>query len=163
MTFPRGFSLALLFIFISSLSACSGASNANTARQPSAVNVTDTNATRTNVEELGLLVKVPYEAEDIVWKEFPESKKIMAALRFSTADANKIVADAAGFGPSEAVTIAVETWFPEELVAQGDNSGDSALRGNAYRADAFFQDPYTSGRITRVEGTDYFILELNAK
>jgi hypothetical protein len=163
MTFSRGFSLTLCLISISVLSACSGAGNVNTTPQPSSANVAEKNAPRTNVEELGLLVKVPYEAEDIVWKEFPASKKVMAALRFSTADANKIVADAESLAPPEAVTIPVETWFPEELVAQGENSGDSELRGRAYRADAFFQEPYTSGRIIRIEGTDFFVLEVTAK
>jgi hypothetical protein len=42
-------------------------------------------------------------------------------------------------------------------------SGDDSLNGVAYAADSFYQEPFTSGRIVRVDGTDYFVLELSAK
>jgi len=60
------------------------------------------------------------------------------------------------------VSIPVETWFPEELVAQGETSGDTALRGEACSAASFFQEPYMSGRVVRIEATDYFVLEVTA-
>jgi len=33
----------------------------------------------------------------------------------------------------------------------------------SYPANAFYLEPYTDGRITRIENTDYFVLELTAK
>jgi len=45
----------------------------------------------------------------------------------------------------------------------GELSGDDSLKGLAYSADSFFQEPYTSGRVIRIDGTDYFVLELSAK
>ena len=60
-------------------------------------------------------------------------------------------------------TITSESWFPPELIAQGNVTGDDALNGLSYAANAFFQDPYNDGRITRIQGTDYFILEMSAK
>lgn len=143
--------------------ACSRPGNVNTGQSHPATSAANTNSARTNVEELGLLVKVPYEAEDIVWKEFPAAKKVVAVLRFSPADSKRIVLEAESFGGSEIATIAVETWFPEELTAQGETSGDGALRGHAYPANAFFQEPYALGRITRIDGTDFFILEVTAR
>ena len=155
--------LALL-LSVASLLACVGGQG--NATSPAATNgsnrgMGNSNSAKTNVEELGLLVKVPYATEDIVWKEYPTSKKVIAILRFSSADANKIVAEAGGI--PERTGIAVESWFPEELIAQTEMSGDNALKGVSYPATAFYQEPYTIGKITRVDGSDYFILELIAR
>ena len=108
-------------------------------------------------------VNVPYEAEDIVWKESTDRKEIIAVLRFSPEDADRIVADAAPRLVTQNVSLSSESWFPAELIAQAEMSGDDSLSGVAYAADGFFQEPYTSGRIVRVDGTDYFVLELSAK
>ena len=150
----------LLALVVAAFAGCGAAGNSNApkvANRP----VENSNAARTNVEELGVLVKVPYATEDIVWKEYPAKKKIIAIMRFSAVDANKIVAEAGG--TPENTGIAVESWFPEELIAQTEMSGDNALKGVSYPATAFYQDPYTVGKITRVEGSDYFILEVLAK
>lgn len=111
------------------------------------------------MEELGILVKVPYKTEDIVWKEDIDKKRILAVMRFSPADANKLVAEGGVTGTPE-TSIPVESWFPDELIAQGEMSGDAALKGVSYSAIAFVQEPYTVGKITRIEGTDYFILDV---
>ncbi|MEJ7624623.1 MAG: hypothetical protein WKF34_11585 [Pyrinomonadaceae bacterium] len=159
----RGLTLAcVLFFGVAVWSACVGggppANGANVGGERPGVN-----AAKTNAEELALFVRLPYETEDIVWKEFPTNKKLLAALRFSNADADKIGKECSTFGPAESVSLPVETWFPEELVAQGEMSGDSALRGLACPANSFFQEPYLSGRIARIESTDYFVLEVSAK
>lgn len=165
INFKYGVILAL-FLSAATLTACvSGTRNENLPPSTSVANTATANANsaKTNVEELGLLVNVPYLTEDIVWKEDAAKKKIIAVMRFSTADANKIVAEAEKNGAAQTVEIAVENWFPDELTAQGEMSGDNALKGLAYSANAFFLEPYTAGRITRIEGGDYFVLELSAK
>ncbi len=159
---------AILALFLSamSLSGCSGGttnSNIPLSTTTSNSDTNNANATKTNVEELGLLVNIPYEALDIVWKQDTASKKVVAVLRFSTEDANKIVAESEKFGPSQNVSLSVETWFPDELTAQGEMSGDSSLKGLTYPANAFYLAPYTSGRITRIERGDFFVLVLNAQ
>lgn len=121
------------------------------------------NQAQTNVEELGMLVNVPYETEDIAWKADIDQKRVIAVMRFSGADADRIVAEAGDPGSTAGVSIAAETWFPSELIAQSEASGDNALKGIAYPANKFYSEPYTNGRIVRVEGTDYFILELSAR
>lgn len=162
----RGRVVLALCLIAASLSACGGGNknvNANSPANTSNSAVENANTAKTNVEELGLLVNVPYETEDIAWKEDASRKKLIAVLRFSPDDSKKLVAEAAKSGVPENVSVAVETWFPGELTAQSDMSGDSALKGVAYPANIFFQEPYTAGRITRIEGGDYFVLELAAK
>lgn len=160
---PAGPILAF-FLFVASFTACVDGNNNNNARATAnAANraAENSNDPRTNVEELSLLVTVPYEAEDIVWKEDAVSKKVTAVLRFSPGDANKIVVQAQRYGAPQNVSMAVETWFPSELIAQGEMSGDSALKGLAYNANDFYLAPYTIGTITRIEGSDYFVLEVS--
>ncbi len=121
------------------------------------------NSAKTNVEELGLLANVPYETEDIVWKEDKVNAKLTAVLRFSPEDADKIVAESEKNGAPQRVNIAMESWFPAELTAQSELSGDQSLKGLAYPANIFYLAPYSSGRVARIEGSDYFILDLSAK
>ncbi|CAN5142032.1 hypothetical protein BH20ACI2_BH20ACI2_18710 [soil metagenome] len=118
---------------------------------------------KTNAEELGMLIQLPYEVEDIVWEQDHVTHNITAILRFSSEDANKLVAEAEKYGAGRAVSVSGESWYPDELIAQVEMSGDSTLKGTAFPANAFFQAPYTSGRVTRVEGVDYFILEVSSK
>ena len=158
----------ILALLLSSalLPACGGdTKNANAVLAANAANANSANANsaRTNVEELALLVNVPYETEDIVWKEDAAHKKVKAVLRFSPDDSKKIVAEAGKFGPSQDITVETEVWFPDELTAQSDMSGDSELKGTSYPANAFFQEPYTTGRIIHIEGGDYFVIEMSAK
>lgn len=165
MNIKSGVILAL-FLSTASLLACVGGNkNANVPPTTTASNSPGANANsaKTNVEELGLFVNVPYETEDIVWKEDTANKKVIAVLRFSPLDANKIVAEAEKNGPPQNVSIAVENWYPDELTAQSEISGDSTLKGLAYPANTFYLAPYTTGRITRIEASDYFVLELSAK
>ena len=163
MSFLRVFGLTALLVLILVSSSCSGSSNTNSQSSATAANARAANVAKSNTEELRMLVNVPYEVEDIVWKDYPSSKKVLAVLKFSPADADKIVADAEAAGAPETVSIPVETWFPEELIAQAGVSGDDALKGSAYPATTFFQEPYNSGRITRVGDSDFFVLEVAAK
>jgi hypothetical protein len=132
--------------------------NANTSLTDTA-SAAQANAARTNVEELSLLINVPYETEDIVWKNVSENR-VLAVMRFSAEDAGRVVTGSQAHGPAEKVSMAVETWFPDELIAQAEMSGDNALTGLSYPANDFFQQPFNAGRIARVEGGDYFVLEI---
>lgn len=110
-----------------------------------------------------MLINIPYAADESVWRSDASQKKLTAVLRFSAADCDKIAADAARYRPSENVTIPSETWFPDELIAQGDISGDDTLKGTASGANAFFQDAFNEGRLIRIDGTNYFVLEISSK
>jgi hypothetical protein len=151
-----------LFLCPAAFSSCGGTPkvNLNAAANTASEN---TNSAKTNIEELRMSVNVPYEAEDIVWKETAGRKQINAVLLFSSQDANKIVAEAAPRQAPQNVKLSSESWFPAELIAQSEMSGDDTLNGIAYAADGFYQEPFTAGRIVRIDGTDYFVLELSAK
>lgn len=154
--------LALTFV-VSAFAGCSETASTNTADNTSAVSAENANKANTNVEELGVLINVPYESEEAFWKQDAAHKKVIAVLRFPETEANRLVDDASKIAPPQDATISAETWFPPELIAQSGISGEDNLTGKAYAANSFFQDPYNSGRITRIENTDYFVLELAAK
>jgi hypothetical protein len=143
---------------------CGGAaSNSNAANAAANESATNANVAKTNVEELGLLINMPYETEEAVWRGGQDQKKLVAVLRFSSEDANKLVEQAKKAKPPVSEKVESESWFPAELIAQSDMSGDDTLKGTTYAADQFFQPPYNEGKLTRIEGTDYFVLELTAK
>ena len=163
MNLVRAAVILSLFLTIQLLTACGDGGASNSTNNPANSSTTASNSAKTNVEELGVLVSMPYEAEDVVWKDFPEQKKVVAVLRFSSADANKLVEHAERFRKPNAVTLGSENWFPTELIAQSDVSGNNTLKGTSYAANEFFQAPYSEGQITRIDGSDYFVLEVAAK
>ena len=155
-----------LIAAIASQAGCGGAvrnGNADAAANNAMAPGETGNSARTNVEELALLVNMPYEADDVVWKEDSAHKKVTAVLHFSRPDADKIAADAASRQSPKDVIVPSESWFPAELIAQSEMGGDDGLKGQAYSADAFYMEPYTTGRIVRVMDTEYFVLQLSAK
>lgn len=83
-------------------------------------------------------------------------------MKFKTGDADKIAAQAEKISPPQPAQIETETWYPEELTAQSQLSGDESLKGTTFAANDFLQPPYVNGKLTRVENTDYFVLELTS-
>jgi len=157
--------LALLVLSIGGAS-CGGWSNANAVDPGNAAadNAADnSNSTRSNAEELGLIVKLPFDTEDVAWKQDAATKKVIAVMLLTPANADRLVSEAAAIRPPEGVSLPSETWFPAELIAQSATSGDHNLKGQAYAANAFYQEPYIHGRVTRIENTDYFVLELSVR
>ncbi len=137
------------------VSGTNPSSNSTSTNQPKG----NPNPAKTNVEELGVLVNIPYEAEDIVWKGDVGNRKLVAILRFSPADSDKLIVEAEKIRPPQQINFATEAWFPAELIAQSDLSGDDTLNGKSYAANNFLLEPYVNGSITRIENTDYFVLE----
>src|SRR5215211_7467283 len=159
MQFSR---FALLFVLLASplLLACPRpGGNSNAVNSPAA-NSTNNDQTgpKDNIEELGLLVRLPYEPEEVAWKEKPEQKKLIAVIRFSPENAQKMATEVAKNGQASQETLTVESWYPNELIAQGELTGESTVKGQSYPAEPFLNPPYTNGKITRIEHTDYFIL-----
>jgi hypothetical protein len=153
-----------LFLFAALFQACGTSDRVANTSVVAANRVTEKeNRARTNVEELGMLVNVPYDAEEVAWKENEKEKRVIAVLRFSNADVARIIADAEKVRQPEAAVIQCEAWFPAELIAQGEMSGDDTLKGTAYAANTFLQEPYSAGRITHIENTAYFVLDVSAK
>ena len=145
------------------LSGCGSTDGSNAAANAANTATSNSNSVRTNVEELGMIVNVPYESDECAFKEFPSQKKLVAVLRFPQNESNRLIADAEKIRPAQRLSVAPESWFPAELVAQSETTGDDMLNGQSYAANAFFQDQYNDGRITHIDQTDYFILELSSK
>ncbi|MBV9242958.1 MAG: hypothetical protein JO314_13215 [Acidobacteria bacterium] len=158
---------AIIFVVLSAVGAAActskpAGSNTNAAATSNANSDTQ-NGARTKLEDLSLLISMPYDVQDVTWKQSKDQKKITAVLRFDPDDEKKVVAEAEKFGPAQTVTVDTQSWFPDELTAQSDLHGDQPLTGKAYPANQFFQDPYNTGRIVDIDGTDYYILELTAQ
>lgn len=157
------------FLLLCSFSGCreydSGNDNSNAARNANQIVVpTPEVAARDDVDELGKTIKLSFAPEEAVYTETDpnnQNRRLVAVLKFAPADANAISTNAGKYKPSVAVDIDAETWFPPELIAKSGESGDEALKGTEYAANDFLQPPYSNGKLTRINDTNYFVLELN--
>ena len=159
-----------LILSIQMLGACGGgtgnANNANTANTGSAnISKPETEGVKDNADELATLARLPFEPEEVTWKESTagDKRKLLAVLRFTPEDSKKIVDQAAAVKPGESVSIPSERWFPAELVSQGELSGTETIPATAYSADQFYQPPFSEGRLSKIGSSDFFVLEMTAK
>jgi hypothetical protein len=162
------FQAKLFFVFLTGvflLAACGGSGevnqNANGANQSAGAN-SNSNLTKDDTEEFGKIVSMPFVPEEIMWRETNSNntKKLIAVLKFSAQDAQAIVAQAQNYKPAAPSEVDAENWFPPELVAQSQQSGDEILKGNAYAANDFISREYKDGKLTRIADTNYFVLEM---
>ena len=159
-SFALALVLATAIQIVSSCSAPSENSNVNSSAANS-VNV-DRPGPKDNVEELGMLVHLPVVPDEVAWEENPEQKKLTAVMRFSPENAAKMAAEISKNGPPTPEKVSVESWFPNELLAQGELTGESVVKGHSYTAEPYLNPPYTKGKITQIESTDYFILQISS-
>ena len=157
---------ALLLVLLAGelLSGCSGSagnSNADNVNAANSASVAQTGP-KDNIDELSLLVRLPFEPEEVAWEEMPEQKRLIAVVRFSPENAQKMAAEIAKNGRPSPETVTVESWYPNELIAQGELTGESTVKGQSYPAEPFLNPPYTKGKITRIHDTDYFILQISS-
>ncbi|HKP67904.1 MAG TPA: hypothetical protein VJV05_01395 [Pyrinomonadaceae bacterium] len=115
-----------------------------------------------NAEELAMLVKLPFEPDEVAWKEDAAKKQIVAVIRFSPENAGKFSAEIEKMGQPAVEDLPVESWYPAELVAQGELGGESTVKGTSFPAASLLNPPYTQGKITRIDNTDYFILQMSS-
>ncbi len=172
-------SIFICLLLVSSLAACSENKGENS--NADAANVNQNHArnapvkARDDVEDLAKIINLPRPPEEATYAETdanahsgephspaPNQNKIVAVLKFSDEDAAEICAAAEKYKPSAPSDIDAEMWFPPELIAKSQESGDEALKGIEYAANDFLQPPYTNGKLRRVNDTDYFVLELTS-
>ena len=154
----------IILVALQILTSCSSPNANSNVANASAANASNTAQTgpKDNIEELGMLVRLPFVPEEVAWEEKPDQKKLVAVLRFSPENAAKMAAEVAKNGQPSADTLTVESWYPNELIAQGELTGESTVKGRSYPAEPFLNPPYTKGKITHVENTDYFILQISS-
>ena len=164
MLFLRRFSPAVLLFSALIFTSCSAPAG-NSATGNSEANRVAAVPKKANdkAEELGLLINFSLEPEDIVWQQVDSQKKIVAVFRMDEEDTKKLADQLAARAPGSPYTVQVEDWFPAELVAQSETTGGSTVEGIAFPADDFYQDPYTKGVAVRINGSDFFVLELAAR
>lgn len=153
-------------IFVAACGSTKTQSNART--NTNAVSNANSSAPKDNIEELESMIRIPFHPEDAIWKEDQEygpdkKRKLTIVLKFKTDEANKIVESLSKSGPGQPVEIESEDWFSPELVAKSQESGNETVKGTSYAATDFTQSPFTEGRASRIQGTDFFIVELFAK
>jgi hypothetical protein len=146
--------------------SCNNSNPNNSSAQANNVNAAtgNSNLPKDDSAELEMIVKLPEQPEDVAWREEETSKgkKLTAVLKYSAENAAKIIASAEKNKPPEQTEIDTETWFPEELTAQSQLSGNETLKGTAYGANDFLNAPYVQGKLIRIQDTNYFVLELTA-
>lgn len=171
----------VLFLMIFLISGCGeneNSNNANTsaANDQSAILKNDNaNISKDNVEELDKIINLRIQPEEATWREdnldklsdndnssLSQGKKLTIVLKFSAEDAQKIIEQIDKTKQSFASDVDAESWFPPELIAKSQESGDENLKGTSYAADEFLREPYKNGKITRINDTDFFVLELTS-
>ena len=153
--------LLILLLLLSSCSAPAGNSSSANSDQGNRVASIPKKA-NDKPEELGMLINFTLEPEDIVWQQSESPKKIVAVFRLDPEDMKKLADQLAAKGEGAARSVNVEDWFPPELIAGGETTGGSSVDGTAFPADDFYQSPFTQGTITRINDTEFFVLELSA-
>lgn len=166
MKFLRPVAILTFFSLLLLLASCSSPSDssnnaANTGNRKA--DISSSNTANSNAEELGMLINFTWEPEDLTWKRNEEKKLVTAVFRLEDEDQKKLLEQLAAKPPGARKEIQLEEWFPAELIAQGESAGGSSVAGNAQTAEDYFQMPYNEGTITRIDGTDFFILEVWTK
>lgn len=149
--------------------SCSGSDNANSnnANQTGNVNA-KSSIVKDNAEELSGLIKLPIVPDEknderVEWREenvSPKGKKLTAILKYNEANTAQIIALAEKHKPGAPIEIGVEDWYPEELTAQTQLSGNESLKGVVYEAGDFYNPPYNRGRLIKINESNFFVLEL---
>ena len=162
------FQMRVFFIFIAViflLSACVGKESANQNANLAENNKKNANLNppKDDIEEFAKIVNLSLTPEEVTWRETDaqNSKKLIAVLKFSAQDTQTIVSQAEKHKPAVPAELDAETWFPPELIAKSQESGDETLKGSEFAANDFFLNDYKNGRVVRINDSNFFVLELS--
>ena len=140
-------SAILTFILCALLlgSCASEGENSNNAAQPSTKRIEpQAPKANDNAEELGTLVKLPFEPAEVAWRETPNG--LIAVLLYSPEIAKKLADAAAKIKEPEVASVEVEEWFrPSRLQNVIWERIDTYGKGILHKI--FCKDPFTSGQI----------------
>lgn len=159
-SFGRFFLPLVLCLITASCTSPAETNSANNSNTNQAATIS--NKANPKPEELGMLINFTLEPEDIVWQQTESPKRVVAVFRLDVEDTKKFADQLSSKSQGAARAVPVEDWFPPELRAGAETTGSSTVDGTAFPADEFYQAPYTQGTITRIDNTDFFVLELSA-
>jgi hypothetical protein len=100
--------------------------------------------------------------EDVMWL-LEDGQELKAVIRFVPDRCEEVAKDLESIGGSEAVTVESDEWFPAELKAQATTNTEGNLKGVSYRADRLLLGEAVSGRMIRIENSDYFIATISLR
>lgn len=132
------------------------------------------NVAEDNETELNNLVNLPFDPVENLYREDTQTdpsgnntpapaRQLTAVLKFSDEDTEKLIEKLTSDGEGFESKIDSEPWFPAELIAKSQTSGDESIKGTGYKADLFYKPPFNSGSLTRVNDTNYFVLIVQAQ
>lgn len=121
-----------------------------------------------NIDELVRTLKLKHRPTQADWIEEklgtgddsipgPTDYRLVAVMKYSTAEATQIVEEAEKNGKALSGTTEIEDWFPEEL----KKNRSEEISCFKYSSDGFINSPYSGGTLFRVKETNTFILRLN--
>jgi hypothetical protein len=168
MNLPSRIIAILIFLTAIGLYGCGSKPvvNSSSASNTNSNSTSAANATNDNVEDLRSLVKIPFEPEEVVFRVLSTADKrqrLLAVFVLTPEIHRSLESRLASAGAGHAQLVTVEQWFPAELTAMAEMSGETTINGTAFPATEFFQPPYTDGNIVFIPQTDYAVLDLQAK
>ena len=170
--------LLLLSLFISCVSNNTVNQNINKENNTAQIAEKQPSAASDDIEELAKTVKLPLTPEEVLWmpdaavkitgssanaaanSPVQNGKRLVAVLKFSDADSDALTSQVEKIAPAQDVAVEPEDWFPVELIAESETTGDQSLKGKQYNARDFAQPPYIRGRLIKLEQPGYFVLEM---
>lgn len=153
------------------LNSCNGSTNNNSNSSANANSASNNSNDASppqndNVEDLRSMVKISFDPEEVVWRTLDtkeKGKRLLTVVLLSPADHKALESRLNAFGDARTVSVNVEQWFPTELIAMGDASGESVVSGKAYPATEFFLPPFVVGEAILIPETDYLVLDVTEK
>jgi hypothetical protein len=144
---------------------CSSSNETNSnaaANVANAANSSNTNSSNDSVEDLRSLIQIPFEPEEVTWREIKteQNKKRLLAVLLLSPETHRSFSSKIGGATN--MQVSVEQWFPAELTTMGETSGEMTIEGKAFPATEFYQLPYSSGNAVLIPDTNYLILDLQA-
>jgi len=171
--------LFLLSFFVSCVSNNTANQNVNKENNTARIAAKEPSTASDDPEELAKTVKLPLTPEEVLWMPdasvkisgagvntlsansvSPGGKRLIAVLKFSDIDSEALISQVSKIEPAKDVTLEPEDWFPAELIAESETTGDQSLKGKQYDARDFAQAPYIKGRLVKLEQPGYFVLEM---
>lgn len=170
MLAKNALALTAFLLALQVLAGCAGPtanSNVANANATSAGAEPEKEGVKDTSDELAILIKFPFEPEDLAWREFPatgdQRRRVLAVFQLLPEDSKKLTERSSKIRPGKSVSLATEKWFPTELTMLNEMNSDEGIPATSYAADEFFNAPFTEGSLSRVDNTDFFVLELFAK
>ncbi|MEZ5344557.1 MAG: hypothetical protein R2681_03280 [Pyrinomonadaceae bacterium] len=186
MKLPQRSLILIVFLFLLFTGSCVSPENAsiddnslrpnvNTNFNSDAANA-NANTAKDDEIELDKLINLPFEPEENIWRKAdiqpngnsnmePErdGEKLTVVLKFSDEKRDAVINRIKSNRAPSQTTFEPESWFPAELVAKSETSGDNALKGTSYGPEGFAKAPYLIGSMIHIADTNYFVLDLRTK